>query len=160
MRWNIVLNVLVLLALFAVGVAQAQDDSMLSLEDIPAYVQLVAERALPGAEFTGFTWDLNANRRPVYRVQGTVEDQAISIEIALDGAVEGIVKELTMSEVPTNVIGMLDKYVPSLEATEISEATLASGVHRYEFIGRSENVNLVVRILDSATEITIMEVQN
>ena len=52
MRWNIVLNVLVLLGLFAVGVAQAQDDSVLSLEEVPAYVQLVAERALPGLNST------------------------------------------------------------------------------------------------------------
>jgi len=118
-----------------------QLDTVQTLDKLPPYILLVARRTVPGAEFSGFQWDLSDNLRPFYELLNRIN------------------RTITMSDVPVDVIGMLDKYVRDFEVDNVNEATLASGVHRFEFSGTSGNVNLAVEISDSANQIRIVESQ-
>ncbi|MEZ4868140.1 MAG: hypothetical protein R3C14_42830 [Caldilineaceae bacterium] len=132
-------------------------NSVQPLEKLPPYILLVAQRTVPGAQFSGFQWDLSDNLRPLYELQGTQDNKQLEIGIFMDGSINRINRTITMSDVPVDVIGMLDKYVRDFEVSSVTEATLASGVHRFEFAGRSGGVTLAVEIADSANQIRIVE---
>ncbi|MCB0064920.1 MAG: hypothetical protein KDE19_22505 [Caldilineaceae bacterium] len=134
-------------------------NSVQSLETLPPYILLVAQRTVPGAQFSGFQWDLSDNLRPLYELQGMQDNKQLEIGIFMDGSINRINRTITMSDVPVDVIGMLDKYVRDFEVSNVTEATLASGVHRFEFAGRSGGINLAVEIADSASQIRIVELQ-
>ena len=136
-----------------------QLDTVQTLDKLPPYILLVARRTVPGAEFSGFQWDLSDNLRPFYELQGMQDNKQLEIGVFLDGSINRINRTITMSDVPVDVIGMLDKYVRDFEVDNVNEATLASGVHRFEFSGTSGNVNLAVEISDSANQIRIVESQ-
>lgn len=129
------------------------------LEQLPPYILLVAQRTVPGALFSGFRWELSDNLRPLYELQGVQDNKQLEIGIFLDGSIDRINRTITMSDVPVDVIGMLDKYVRDFEVSSVTEATLASGVHRFEFAGRSGGINLAVEIADSANQIRIVELK-
>ena len=129
------------------------------LDKLPPYILLVAQRTVPGAQYSGFRWELSDNLRPLYELQGVQENKQLEIGIFLDGSIDRINRTITMSDVPVDVIGMLDKYVRDFEVSSVTEATLASGVHRFEFAGRSGGINLVVEIADSASQIRIVELK-
>jgi|LakMenEpi03Aug12_release.lakeMendotaPanAssembly.Ray.scaffolds.fasta_scaffold246346_2 hypothetical protein len=130
------------------------------LDKLPPYILLVAQHTVPGAQFTGFHWDLSDNLRPLYELQGLQENKQLEISIFLDGSIDRVNRTITMSDVPVDVTGMLDKYVRDFEVSSVTEATLASGVNRFfEFAGRSGGINLVVEIADSASQIRIVELK-
>jgi hypothetical protein len=129
------------------------------LDKLPPYILLVAQRTAPDAQYSGFRWELSDNLRPLYELQGVQENKQLEIGIFLDGSIDRINRTITMSDVPVDVIGMLDKYVRDFEVSSVTEATLASGVHRFEFAGRSGGINLVVEIADSASQIRIVELK-
>jgi hypothetical protein len=130
-----------------------------SLDQLPPYILLVAQRTVPGAQFSGFHWNLSDNLRPFYELQAVQDNKQLEIGIFLDGSIDRINRTITMSDVPVDVIGMLDKYVRDFEVSSVTEATLASGVHRFEFAGRSGGINLAVEIADSANQIRIVELK-
>lgn len=137
----------------------AELNAMQSLEKLPPYILLVAQRTVPGAQFSGFQWDLSDDLRPLYELQGIQGNKQLEMGIFLDGSINRINRTITMSDVPVDVIGMLDKYVGDFEVSSVTEATLASGVHRFEFAGRSGGINLAVEIADSANQIRIVELK-
>ncbi len=137
----------------------AEINAVQALEELPPYILLVAQRTVPGAQFSGFQWDLSDDLRPLYEIQGMQENKQLEIGIFLDGSINRINRTITMSDVPVDVIGMLDKYVRDFEVSNVTEATLASGVHRFEFAGRSGGINLAVEIADSASQIRIVELK-
>jgi hypothetical protein len=129
-------------------------------DKLPPYILLVAQRTAPGAQYSGFRWELSDNLRPLYELQGVQENKQLEIGIFLDGSIDRVNRTITMSDVPVDVTGMLDKYVRDFEVSSITEATLASGVNRFfEFAGRSGGINLVVEIADSASQIRIVELK-
>ncbi|MCB0083223.1 MAG: hypothetical protein KDE47_19915 [Caldilineaceae bacterium] len=134
-------------------------NSVQPLDKLPPYILLVAQRTVPGAQFSGFQWDLSDNLRPLYELQGLQDNKQLEIGIFMDGSINRINRTITMSDVPVDVIGMLDKYVRDFEVSNVTEATLASGVHRFEFAGRSGGITLAVEIADSANQIRIVELQ-
>jgi|GEM_PF-3659373 len=136
-----------------------QLDNVQTLDTLPPYILLVAQRTAPGATFSGYQWDLSDNLRPLYELQGVQDNKQLEIGVFLDGSINRINRTITMSDVPVDVIGMLDKYVRDFEVDSVNEATLASGVHRFEFAGTSGNINLAVEISDSANQIRIVELQ-
>lgn len=138
---------------------RADLNELQSLEQLPPYILLVAQRTVPGAQFSGFRWDLSDNLRPLYELQGAQDNKQLEIGIFLDGSIDRINRTITMSDVPVDVIGMLDKYVRDFEVSSVTEATLASGVHRFEFAGRSGGITLAVEIADSANQIRIVELK-
>jgi hypothetical protein len=138
---------------------QADFNEPQPLDKLPPYILLVAQRTVPGAQYSGFRWELSDNLRPLYELQGVQENKQLEIGIFLDGSIDRINRTITMSDVPVDVIGMLDKYVRDFEVSSVTEATLASGVHRFEFAGRSGGINLVVEIADSASQIRIVELK-
>ena len=130
------------------------------LDKLPPYILLVAQRTVPGAQYSGFRWELSDNLRPLYELQGVQENKQLEIGIFLDGSIDRVNRTITMSDVPVDVTGMLDKYVRDFEVSSVTEATLASGVNRFfEFAGRSGGINLVVEIADSASQIRIVELK-
>ena len=135
----------------------AEINAVQPLDRLPPYILLVAQRTAPGAQFSGFQWDLSDNLRPLYELQGIQDNKQLEIGIFLDGSINRINRTITMSDVPVNVIGMLDKYVRDFEVSSVTEATLASGVRRFEFAGRSGGITLAVEIADSAAQIRIVE---
>ncbi|MEM7125879.1 MAG: hypothetical protein AAF702_06110 [Chloroflexota bacterium] len=137
----------------------AELDKVQSLDQLPPYILLVAQRTVPSAQFSGFQWDLSDNLSPLYELQGIQDNKQLEIGIFLDGSINRINRTITMSDVPVDVIGMLDKYVRDFEVSSVNEATLASGVHRFEFAGRSGAIDLAVEISDSANQIRIVELQ-
>jgi hypothetical protein len=137
----------------------AEINSVQTLEKLPPYILLVAQRTAPGAQFSGFQWDLSDNLRPLYELQGMQDNKQLEIGIFMDGSINRINRTITMSDVPVEVIGMLDKYVRDFEVSSVTEATLASGVHRFEFAGRSGGITLAVEIADSANQIRIVELK-
>ncbi|MEZ4734825.1 MAG: hypothetical protein R3E79_47640 [Caldilineaceae bacterium] len=137
----------------------AELNSVQPLEKLPPYILLVAQRTVPGAQFSGFQWELSDNLRPLYELQGIQDNKQLEIGIFMDGSINRINRTITMSDVPVDVIGMLDKYVRDFEVSSVTEATLASGVHRFEFAGRSSGINLAVEIADSANQIRIVELK-
>lgn len=135
----------------------AQLGSVQPLDQLPPYILLVAQRTVPNAQFSGYQWDLSDSLRPLYELQGIQDNKQLEVGIFLDGSVNRINRTITMSDVPVDVVGMLDKYVGDFEVTSVTEATLASGVHRFEFAGRSGGISLAVEIADSAKQIRIVE---
>lgn len=129
------------------------------LDKLPPYILLVAQRTAPGAQFSGFQWDLSDSLRPLYELQGVQDNKQLAIGIFLDGSIDRINRTITMSDVPVDVVGMLDKYVRDFEVNSVTEATLASGVHRFEFTGRSGGLDLAVEVDDSASQIRIVELK-
>ncbi|MEM7539140.1 MAG: hypothetical protein AAF639_43680, partial [Chloroflexota bacterium] len=136
-----------------------QLNTIQSLDKLPPYILLVAQRTVPDAEFRGFQWDLSDTLQPLYTLQGIQDDIQLEIDIFLDGSINSINRTITMSDVPIDVIGVLDKYVRDFEIDTVTEATLASGTRRFEFAGQSGNIELSVEIPDSATQIRIVELQ-
>lgn len=161
MRIKILLTILLLSLAIGGGAAYARSQEapqdLLPLTDLPPYILLVGQSALPDVEFQGFTWGLTDNLKPAYELTGVAGEQTVNIHIFLDGTIEEVKRELTLSDVPTAVIGLLDKYVPNLEVTHVNEATLANRVHRYEFQGNAGNIDLDIQILDTANSIRIVE---
>lgn len=137
----------------------AELNSVQTLEKLPPYILLVAQRTVPGAQFNGFQWDLSDSLRPLYELQGVQDTKQLEVGIFMDGSINRINRTITMSDVPVDVIGMLDKYVGDFEVSTVTEATLASGVHRFEFGGRSGGVTLAIEIADSANQIRIVELK-
>lgn len=135
----------------------AQLSSVQTLDKLPPYILLVAQRAVPSAQFSGFQWEMSDSLKPIYELQGIQDNKQLEIGIFLDGTIDRINRTITMSDVPVDVVGMLDKYVGDFEVTNVTEATLANGVHRFEFAGRSGGINLAVEIADSAKQIRIVE---
>lgn len=138
----------------------AELNSVQTLDKLPPYIMLVAQRTAPSAEFSGFEWNLSDDMRPLYELQGIEDNKQLEIGIFLDGSINRINRTITMSDVPVDVVGLLDKYVRDFEVSSVTEASLASGVYRvFEFAGHSGGINLAVEITDSATQIRIVELK-
>lgn len=129
------------------------------LTNLPPYILLVAQRTMPGAQFSGFRWALSDTLRPLYEVEGVQANQPVAITLFIDGTLDRIHRTIPVSAVPVDVIGMLDNYVRDFEISRATEALLANGGRRFEFAGRSGSVMLAVEITDSANQIHIMELQ-
>ncbi|MFN8495306.1 MAG: hypothetical protein U0350_47350 [Caldilineaceae bacterium] len=132
-------------------------DELLPLSDLPPYILLVGQRAAPGAKFTGFRWALDDAGKPVYKLEGTDKEQKLQMSIFLDGTIAKIIRNITMSDVPTDVTGLLDKYVPDAKVTNVNLAEGGNSLKRYEFQGMLNGIVLNIEIASSANEIKITE---
>lgn len=132
-------------------------DNLLPLNDLPPYILLVGQHAAPGAKFTGFRWALDDAGKPVYKLEGTDKEQKVQMSIFLDGTIAKIIRNITMSDVPTDVTGLLDKYVPDAKVTNVNLAEGGNSLKRYEFQGTLNGIALSIEIASSANEIKITE---
>lgn len=130
---------------------------LLSLAELPPYILLVGQRGAPDAKFIGFRWGLDDNGKPVYKLEGTDKDQKIQMSIFLDGTIAIIIRNITMSDVPTDVTGLLDKYVPDAKVTNVNLAEGGNGLKRYEFQGSLNGIDLNIEIAANANQISIIE---
>lgn len=137
----------------------APADNLLPLSNLPPYILLVGQRGAPDAKFIGFRWALDDTGKPVYKLEGTDKEQKLQMSVFLDGTIAIIIRNITMSDVPTDVTGLLDKYVPDAKVTSVNLAEGGNSLKRYEFQGTLNGVTLNIEITASANEIKITEEQ-
>lgn len=120
--------------LFTTGIVSVSAQNVdIQIKDVPPQVLLSAKRVLPNAKWTMASWDLGDNGLPVIEVEGTLNGKKVEVDVYTDGGIEEVERDISESEVPSEVMTALKKYVPGFQITSVNKSETSSVIDRYEF---------------------------
>ena len=124
------------------SVALAQEETTMTLEEVPQAAMDAAMAQLEGAGITA-TFDTVAmdddEGTMTYELSGTMEDgMMVEVDVLEDGTIEEIEREIAMDALPAEVAAALEAELPGFTPTMIEESTRQDGSVVYEFEGTYE----------------------
>lgn len=142
-------------AILALATAlSAQDETTMTLEDVPATIMEAAN----AANTMGVTLDYVQmdNVDNVYEIGGKMADgMNLEIDVTQDGTIDEIEKQIEASALPAEVQSALDAELAGFEPTMVEESTRADGHVVYEFEGMHDGQDVDVEINADGTGYTL-----
>jgi hypothetical protein len=112
------------------------EEKDIDLEKVPPKVRSAADKAVPGAKWTGAIKEEDESE-VIYELEGTDgKGQDVTVEVTASGEVEGITTEISLQEVPVVVMTALQKKMPHFKATSVTELREDGEVDSYTFEGK------------------------
>ena len=124
------------------SVALAQEETTMTLEEVPQAAMDAAMAQLEGAGITA-TFDTVAmdddEGTMTYELSGTMEDgMMVEVDVLEDGTFEELEREIAMDSLPAEEAAALEAELPGFTPTMIEESTRQDGSVVYEFEGTYE----------------------
>jgi hypothetical protein len=137
------------------SVALAQEETTMTLEEVPQAAMDAAMAQLEGAGITA-TFDTVAmdddEGTMTYELSGTMEDgMMVEVDVLEDGTFEELEREISMEALPTEVTTALEAELPGFAPAMIEESTRPDGVVIYEFEGSHQGQEIDAEIQADGT---------
>lgn len=134
-------HALILTALMSSGAAFAEDNTRISILQVPDAAMETARQFAPGIEFLRYGYEDETTGR-IYEFEGRdSRGYHIEIDVTAEGVLEEIEIETPWDEVPFSVQFELDLVAPDFEPHFIEASTRPDGTTVYEFEGATEDGN-------------------
>jgi hypothetical protein len=128
--------------------AQAQEETAMTMEEIPPTVMEAAN----AANTMGGTFESVAMDDGVYELAGTLESgMGFEVDVAEDGSVEEVEEQIEASELPEAVAAALEENLPGFAPDYIERSTRPEGVIVYEFEGTHDGAEIDAEIAEDGT---------
>jgi hypothetical protein len=145
---------LTLAAILLATAATAQEETTMTMEEVPAAVMEAATAAnAMGTEFTAVAMDDG-----VYEFAGTMDDgMGYEIDVMEDGTIEEIERQIDASALPAEVAAALEAELAGFVPDYVEESTRTDGAIVYEFEGTHEGAAIDAEIAADGTGFTMNE---
>ena len=148
-------------AVFAVAAfataAQAQDE--MSMDEAPAEARAAARAAAPGMSFDSVGLDLDGGQATYEFAGKNADGMTVEVDVLADGQVLEIERQIDMSEVPSAVKTLLDRYAAGMQPEMIEESTHANFEIWYEFGGTLDGSEIDAEVSADGKRIMIQDDQ-
>jgi hypothetical protein len=141
--------------------AQAQEESQMSMDDVPAAVMEAAQAESEAMNVTleGVQMD-DDQGTDTFELSGTMENgMMFEVDVLEDGTVEEIEEEIEMAAVPEAVAAALDENLPGFEPSFVERSTrpMEDGRVVFEFEGQHEGGEVDVEIDEDGSNYMVNE---
>lgn len=141
--------------------AQAQEESQMSMDDVPAAVMEAAQAESEAMNVTleGVQMD-DDQGTDTFELSGTMENgMMFEVDVLEDGTVEEIEEEIEMAAVPEAVAAALDENLPGFEPSFVERSTrpMEDGRVVFEFEGQHEGGEIDVEIDEDGSNYMVNE---
>ncbi|WDI31399.1 hypothetical protein PUV54_15725 [Hyphococcus flavus] len=128
----------------------AQDETEISINDVPENILDVAINTAPGVTFDRVSIEVE-NGVSIYEFEARDHNgNHIEIDVTEDGELDEIEMEIDESDLPASVLQTLNDVAPGFEATYIELSVRAGGAEFvYEFEGRIEGSAVDIEIAEN-----------
>ena len=125
------------------SIASAQEETTMTMEEVPAAVMDAAN----AANTMGVTFDAVAMDEGVYEFSGTMESgMGYEVDVMEDGTIEEVEEQIEASELPEAVSDALDTNLAGFTPDYVERSTRADGAIVYEFEGTHEGQEIDAEI--------------
>lgn len=134
--------------------AQAQEETAMTMEEVPAAVMEAATAAnTMGTEFESVAMDDG-----VYEFAGTGSDgMGYEVDVMEDGTIEEVEKQVSMDALPAEVTAALEAEMAGFTPDYIEESTRTDGTVMYEFEGTHDGQAIDAEMAADGTGFTMNE---
>lgn len=141
-------------SLLAIGPADALAADV-DLKALPPKVRAAADKAVPGAKWTGASKDEDGGE-VTYSLEGTdSKGRDVTVEVSAAGEVEEVMTEIPLAEVPATVMAALKAKMPKFEIAGAVAMSQGGAVDGYEFDGKRPKDKEEITVYVSADGKTI-----
>lgn len=150
--------VIVAAALAFASPALGQEESEVSLEEVPAAALEAAQAKAEGVEFIKAQID-NDEGTETYELSGTAENgKAIEVDVLADGTIEEVEEEIDASELPQEVSAALEENLAGFQPSYIEKSTRDDGATVvYEFEGEHNGKEIDAEINEDGSNFSMNE---
>ena len=146
------------LAAAAFGTAAQAQDKM-SMDEAPAEARAAARAAAPGMSFDSVGLDLDGGQATYEFAGKNADGMMVEVDVLADGQVLEIERQIDMSEVPSAVKTLLDRYAAGMEPSMVEQSTHANLEVWYEFGGTLEGSEIDAEVSSDGKRILIQDDQ-
>ena len=148
---------LIVVALAVVSPAFAQEESTMSVTEVPAAAMTAAQGAAPGVTFSSAAMDDDEGTQ-TYELSGQdASGKHIEVDVLADGTVEEVEQQIDIADLPAAVKATWDAEMAGVTPTMIEKSTRPDNTIVYEFEGERDGQAFDAEINEDGSNYTMAD---